>query len=214
MFNPKQAQAFWDSLVDDLRLDLPCYVRLLRVLAEVRDGISDLSSAQDIREVLDTDLIRQQADAGAFRWPECVALVQNTVAIIQRVQAPRRDDETKAKWAAVLEGLRSAAGKSEQARAFCVAIEFLLERVNAMRIDACNARLRLISPVIRNHGVDYERGKFQQQLDDGSLTLERTEKCVRERLQAAVAGGALQLEDMQAVCLLFCIACIIPYYNA
>ena len=36
-------------------------------------------------------------------------------------------------------------------------------------------RLRLITPVIKDHGVDYERGKLQEKLDDGSLTLARTE---------------------------------------
>ena len=35
--------------------------------------------------------------------------------------------------------------------------------------------LRLISPVIRDHGVDYERNKFQGRLDDGTHTLERSE---------------------------------------
>jgi hypothetical protein len=37
------------------------------------------------------------------------------------------------------------------------------------------ASLRLISPVIKNHGIDYERTKFQDKLNDGTLTLERTE---------------------------------------
>ena len=36
-------------------------------------------------------------------------------------------------------------------------------------------RLRLIAPVIQDHGIDYERGKFQDKLNDGSLTLARTE---------------------------------------
>lgn len=36
-------------------------------------------------------------------------------------------------------------------------------------------RLRLIAPVIMDHGIDYERGKFQDKLNDGSLTLARTE---------------------------------------
>ena len=30
-----------------------------------------------------------------------------------------------------------------------------------MRVDAANARLRIIAPIIRDHGIDYERGKFQ-----------------------------------------------------
>ena len=36
-------------------------------------------------------------------------------------------------------------------------------------------RLRLIAPVIKDHGLDYERGKLQDKIKDGSLTLERTE---------------------------------------
>jgi hypothetical protein len=38
--------------------------------------------------------------------------------------------------------------------------------------------LRLIAPIISDHGVDYERGKFQAKLSNGSLTLERAEVCV------------------------------------
>ena len=35
--------------------------------------------------------------------------------------------------------------------------------------------IRLIAPIVRDHGIDYERCKFQDKLNDGSLTLERTE---------------------------------------
>ena len=37
------------------------------------------------------------------------------------------------------------------------------------------SRLRLIAPVIKDHGIDYERGKFQDKLRDGTVTLERTQ---------------------------------------
>jgi hypothetical protein len=39
-------QAFWKSLVDDLLLAPPCYVRVLRVLSEIRAGNSDLGGAR------------------------------------------------------------------------------------------------------------------------------------------------------------------------
>ncbi len=39
--------------------------------------------------------------------------------------------------------------------------------------------LRLIAPVIKDHGIDYERGKLRDKLNDGTLTLKRTEVCVR-----------------------------------
>ena len=88
------------------------------------------------------------------------------------MQAPKRDEESRTRWIPVREAM---AAREEQPRVFCKALEFLLERVNAMRIDAANARLRLIAPVIKDHGIDYERGKFADKLKDGSLTLERTQ---------------------------------------
>ena len=123
---------------------------------------------------MDLDYIKQQAEAGLYKWSSCTALIASIVTIVQRVQAPKRDEETKEKWKDVEAGMRNAV-EQEHPRAFCRGLEFLLDRVNAMRIDAANARLRLISPVIKDHGVDYERGKFQDKLADGTHTLERTE---------------------------------------
>ena len=41
-------RAFWDSHVDDLQLAIPCYARVLRVLAEIRDGIADLWGSNEL----------------------------------------------------------------------------------------------------------------------------------------------------------------------
>ena len=167
--------AFWDSLVDDLRLARPCFVRVLRVLGEIRDGLADLAGAHEaaaLNEAIDLDYLRQRAEEGAMTPDACRALLLAILAIIQRVQSPKRDAETKAKWKELLAQLdagAAAAGGQAAAEAamisierwFCRGLEFLLDRVNAMRIDAANARLRLIAPVIRDHGIDYERGKFQ-----------------------------------------------------
>jgi hypothetical protein len=86
----------------------------------------------------------------------------------------------------------------ERPRVFCKSLEFMLDRVNAMRIDAANARLRLIAPVIKDHGVDYERGKFQEKVDDGSLTLERTTAWIRLTLRREVALNAVRIEDLMS----------------
>ena len=173
----RRREAFWDSLVDDLRLAAPCYVRVLRVLAEIRDGISDLAGGREsggLSEALDLDHIKGQVEKGLYGWDSCTSLIAGIVAVIQRVQLPRRDEETRAKWKELGQAMQDAAGE-ERPRALCKGLEFLLDRVNAMRIDAANARLRLIAPVIKDHGVDYERGKFQDKLDNGTLTLERTQ---------------------------------------
>jgi hypothetical protein len=52
------------------------------------------------------------------------------------------------------------ASGAEQTAALCRALEMLLGRVNTMLVNAANARLRLIAPVVRDHGVEYEQGKI------------------------------------------------------
>ena len=180
-------RAFWDSLVDDLNLPAPCYVRVIRVLCEIRDGINDLAGSREkspLDEVLDLEFIKQQADAGLYTWDNCRRLVAGILAVIQRVQAPRRDDETRDKWRDVSGAMDADPG----ADTFCKGLEFLLDRVNAMRIDAANARLRLIAPVIKDHGVDYERGKFQDKLKDGTLTLERVTAWIDAAVRDQILG--------------------------
>jgi hypothetical protein len=164
--------AFWASLATDLRMS--CFVRVMRVLVEVRDGLVEVapaSYAAQAAEVLDMDLIKQQVDAGLCTWENCQALVASVVALIRRAQSPKRDDETAKRWAALAQ---EAAEASDKPVVLCRGLEFLLDRVNAMRIDAANARLRLIAPVVRDHGISYERDKFQEKIDAGTLTLERT----------------------------------------
>lgn len=176
-------QAFWDSLVDDLKLAEPCYVRVLRVLCEIRDGIHDLAGSRgNLDDVMDMDHIKYQTDHRLFTWNSCRQLVAAIVSIIQRVQSPKRDNETKAKWELIAKSMDEEPGP----RVFCKALEFLLDRVNAMRIDAANARLRLIAPVVTDHGVDYERGKFQDKLNDGTLTLERTTAWIQHTVEREV----------------------------
>jgi hypothetical protein len=169
-------KAFWESLIDDLKLATPCYVRVMRVLSEIRDGVKDLAGAREegnIEEIVDIDFIKARAEAGNYSFNDAMNLIRAVVGVIQRVQAPRRDAETKEKWLAILAKVEVADSETT-ARVMCECLEFLLDRVNAMRIDAANARLRLIAPVIRDHGIDYERGKFTDKLRDGTLTLERT----------------------------------------
>ena len=134
-------QAFWDSLADDLKLTTPCYVRVLRVLSEIRDAIVDIAGSREsdaIKEIIDIGFIKTQAEQGAFGWDSCKHLVGGVVSVIQRVQAPHRDTETREKWMVV--GSSMLNPDISQAEVFCKALEFLLDRVNALRIDAANTR--------------------------------------------------------------------------
>ena len=168
-------RAFWNSLVDDLNLQVPCYVRVIRVLKEIRDGITDLAGSREptIIEILDLDFIERRAEAQTYTIHDDMQLIASVYQVIKRVQAPIRDEQTTERWLA----LQNQQDQDQQSatQRICKGIEFLLECVNLMRIDASNSRLRLIAPVIREHGIDYEQRKFAEKLDDGTLTLQRTQ---------------------------------------
>jgi hypothetical protein len=193
-------QTFWNSLEDDLKYTIPSYTRVLRILIEIRDGINDLSGSREgsnILEIIDLDFIKQQTETRSYTWINCMQLISSIVVVIQRIQASHRDNETKEKWKLISEQMQEALiNVNEQSRAFCKALEFLLNRTNALRIDAVNARLRLIAPVIKEHGIDYERGKFQDRLDNKTLTLERTQSWIRLNLRHEVALKAVDLEKL------------------
>jgi hypothetical protein len=135
-------KAFWDSLADDFKLSPPCYVRALRVLREIRDGISDVAGQGQmvaIAAVIDVDFIEARTDVAAFEWEDFKTMIGGVVGIIRRVQAPLRDEETQTLWRAVGTQMLTC-HQEDRPKTACKALEFLLDRVNALRIDAANAR--------------------------------------------------------------------------
>ena len=61
--------------------------------------------------------------------------------------------------------MEAAEEHAVRARAMCEALEFLLDRVHAVRVDTANNKLRAIAPVILEHGVEYERSHFKKKLE-------------------------------------------------
>ena len=183
--------AFFDRLVGDLKLTPPSYECVLRVLTTIRDNIMQLANSQDamaIADVVDVDFIRRQTDAGLFDWNACRRLIAAIVDIIRRVQLPERNDETESLWRQIF--LRMEEETVDTARVFCEALAFLTSVVSVMRVDSANANLRKFSPVIGCHGVDYERRRFQHNLDNGTVTLSRTTEWISAAVQRQVVGAS------------------------
>jgi hypothetical protein len=59
-----------------------------------------------------------------------------------------------------------------------------------------NSRLKLIAPVIAQHGVDYVINKFDQKLFDGTLTLALTRTWLRATIIKAVDNDVVTLHDL------------------
>jgi hypothetical protein len=124
-------------------------------------------------------------------------LIPGIIEIIKRVQCPRRDTETATLWAEKKAAMDSASYAADnKPTAFCKALEFTFGRVNAMRMDAANARLRLIAPVVRDHGVEYARGKMREKIKSGAVTLNGTRAWLKESMRRLVGDQATLIGDV------------------
>ncbi len=134
-------QQFWASIEDDFRLPVPCFVRVLRVLRDVKDTLCEIAGEREkvaATELLDIDFIRHQLENGVFSLEDCKRLFCSVVNIIRRLQAPKRDAEVNEMWKRMSDDMIVNGG--DQPRAFQVALRFMHDRANILRIDAANAR--------------------------------------------------------------------------
>ena len=156
-------------VADDLRLKQPCFVRVILALRHIRDGIVEVAPASDamaIAPILDLDVIQQRAVQGDYSWGDCARLISSVAAVMKR-------GEFQGDFVNPEDDL-------------CRGIEFLLGKVQEMRIDAVNARLRVLAPVLVDNGVEIERQKFLDRVNAGTLTLERTRAWLRGDLVSAM----------------------------
>ena len=118
---------------------------MLRVLNEIKEGIVECSPAnsfavQQIEGIIDVPLITQQVESGSFEWDACMGLVEAVVGVVRSVQESRRTEETSYKYAVVRSQMLEAVASQTKPKAFSGALEFLLGRVSALRIDCANQR--------------------------------------------------------------------------
>lgn len=177
IFRCKQSfePSFWDNLENDIKLS--CYTQVLQVLTEIRDRINITSRNTKVNNMLKKINIYffiEQAEANLSTWDNHIQLISSIFEIVQHIQAPHRNEEIKEKWDVINQQMQDVSIVDDQSRVLRKALEFLLKSVNISNIDTANARIQLIAPVIKEHGIEYEQSKFQNKLDCGILTLERT----------------------------------------
>jgi hypothetical protein len=111
------------------------------VLRDIKDSLCELGGGREklaAEEVLDMDFIKHQLNNEAFSLEDCKRLFVSVVDIIRRIQAPKRDAELSEQWKRLCDDMIVNGG--DQPKAFQVALRFMLERVNILRIDAANMR--------------------------------------------------------------------------
>ncbi|RXN17741.1 T-complex 11 2 [Labeo rohita] len=147
-------KAFWDCLESELNDDPPEYDYAIKLLEEIRDTLLSFLNPganrlrTQIMEVLDMDLIRQQADNNAVDIQGLVSYIINTMG---KFCAPVRDDEIKK--------LKENSGN------LVTLFKEIFRVLDLMKMDMVNFTIQSLRPELQRQSVEYERAKFQSILE-------------------------------------------------
>ncbi|KAF5926505.1 hypothetical protein HPG69_001132 [Diceros bicornis minor] len=148
-------QAFWDVLESELNAEPPEYEHAIKL-----PGGNRLRN--QICEVLDTDLIRQQAEHSAV---DIQGLANYVISTMAKLCAPVRDDDIRELKATgnIVEVLRQ-----------------IFHVLDLMKMDMVNFTIRSLRPHLQRQLVDYERTKFQEILEETPSALDQTTEWIKE----------------------------------
>lgn len=180
-------KAFWDMLSAQLSDDPPSYTHAITLIGEVKTVLLSLllphhdKLKTQILEVIDLDLIQQQADHHALDVGKLAGYI---VQVMAKLCAPVRDEE-----------IAKLATLSEPVELF----KEIFRVLDLLKLDMANFTLQSLRPHIQQQSVEYERKKFQEflttQQDGLQFTQDWLEK-TRESLTAKVKKQQ-QLQQQQ-----------------
>ncbi|XP_057342430.1 T-complex protein 11-like protein 2 [Manis pentadactyla] len=161
-------QAFWDVLESELSAEPPEYEHAIKLFEEIREILLSFLTPggnrlrNQICEVLDTDLIRQQAEHSTV---DIQGLASYVISTMGKLCAPVRDEDIRELKATgnIVEGLRQ-----------------IFHVLNLMKMDMVNFTIRSLRPHLQRQLVDYERTKFQEILEETPSALDQTTEWIKE----------------------------------
>ncbi|OXB69301.1 hypothetical protein ASZ78_015701, partial [Callipepla squamata] len=164
-------KAFWDHLESELNEDPPEYEHAIKLFEEIKEILLSFLTPganriqNQICEVLDTDLIRQQAEHNAVDIHGLANYIINTMG---KLCAPIRDNDIKQLKATenIVELLRQ-----------------IFHVLDLMKMDVANYTIQSLRPYLRRNLVDYERTKFQEILEETPSALDLTTEWIKDSIE-------------------------------
>ncbi|GBG86202.1 hypothetical protein CBR_g41106 [Chara braunii] len=195
--------AFWDTLRFHLLSDPPDFSRVVTLVEEIREELLSLASERMKEEIcakMDTKVLTELLNSSRLDFGYMRGLLDFVADLMLKLGAPARDDESRSEHQRLLLELSASVnlaaitqdGKSDDAvtaeheaaakKAFADAVvngfRFVFDRLQVLKLDISNARLRAVSRVINSAaGVGYLRMQFAKQHglqgpdDDGGTPL-------------------------------------------
>lgn len=165
-------KAFYDLLREELAQDPPCCRRIPNLVSELRDELTNLVSEtdsarlNDIRGLCDPDFISQQIEKRVFNAPQ---YMKGVTTVLSNMCCPSRDVD--------VENLITSKDIADFFQK-CFSV------IESMKLDMANFRIQCVRPYLTQIGISYERQKFQDCLESGDITLDRTIKWLKKSIES------------------------------
>lgn len=176
-------KAFWDVLREQLGRDPPCYDMAIQLLADIKDAFQSILSKNNeralarINEILDEQVVRQQAEQGVLDFQAYAKFVIHIMALSC---APVRDEQI---------------GKLKDITDVVELFRGILEALSVMKLDMANCLLDAARNEVIANSVEYEKQKFKQFLELYKDGFPETEKWLkRNKMPEVAAGGSGTVE--------------------
>lgn len=179
-------KAFWDKLREELNQKPPVFNQALSLLQELKENMLSLllpyqnSLRTHINEMLDLDLIKQQADHGIL---DISKLAQSIVGFLSKMCAPARDEQAK---------------KILLNEDIVDLFREVFSLIDAMKVDMANFQLQTIKPHLMQQSVEYERKKFKDYVQSNPGGLMSTKVWLKRGAQVATGVGVRAAAQVSA----------------
>ncbi|KAF4009367.1 hypothetical protein G4228_000744 [Cervus hanglu yarkandensis] len=181
-------KAFWDCLSVQLSEVPPTYDRAIKLVGEIKETLLSFllpghtRLRNQITEVLDLDLIKQEAENGAL---DISKLAEFIIGMMGTLCAPVRDEEVK---------------RLQDVKEIVPLFRAIFSVLDLMKVDMANFAVSSIRPHLMQQSVEYERKQFQEFLEKQPNSLdfvtqwlqEATDDLMNQKYKNALpaAGGA------------------------
>ncbi|KAG9345686.1 hypothetical protein JZ751_008830 [Albula glossodonta] len=165
-------KAFWDRLESELNDDPPEYEHALSLLEEIREILFSFLNPganrmrTQISEVLDMDLIRQQADNDSV---DIQGLADYIVTVMGKLCAPVRDQDVKK--------------LKETSPNIASMFKEIFRVLDLMKMDMVNFTIQSFRPELQRQSIEYERAKFQSIVEKIPNALDHTTDWIKTSLE-------------------------------
>lgn len=167
---------------DELKLNTPSYQQMFSVLKKIRQVLMDLDTFPIPEKLkvfceVDWQVMRGQLEQGTFNMGRFFDFIRDIFEIqVSLLRVPLRECQFREIFASIWESMEPVLTKTPFQ---CPeTVSFTLSQSYRMcvllKIDSLNKEFRSASVLLENKGVEWERLNFQERIQEGLNTTERT----------------------------------------